>query len=229
MGKGLTVAHGIDITAAKPVGTAEYIVRPGDCMTSIATSHGHFWQTLWDAPENADLKAAREDPNVLLTGDKVFIPELREKAESCAAESKHRFRRKGIPAMLRLRLLFGNQPRKDLKFTLKIDEVETKGVTDAQGRIEVPLPPMAREGTLVLHANSGDERLSLELGAVEPVDCVVGVQQRLLNLGFDVDVTGEVDAKTSLAVASFQGQQGLEPSGRINTRLIESLERVHGC
>jgi N-acetylmuramoyl-L-alanine amidase len=225
----VTVAGAIDITAAKPVGTAEYTVRPGDCMTSIATSHGHFWQTLWDAPENADLKTAREDPNVLLTGDKVFIPDLREKVESCAAESKHRFRKKGIPAMLRLRLLFGNQPRKDLKFTLAINEVETKGVTDAQGRIEVPLPPMAREGTLILHAKSGDERFVLDMGAVEPVDCVVGVQQRLLNLGFEVEITGEADAKTSLAVASFQGQQGLEPSGRINARLIESLERVHGC
>ena len=223
------MASGSSIAVARPTGTADYTVRPGDCITSIAAEHGHFWQTLWNAPENADLKAAREDPNVLLTGDKVFIPELREKLEPCAAECKHRFRKKGIPAKLRLRLLFGNQPRKDLKYTLTIDGEIMKGATDADGRIEASLPPRARTGLLILHAKSGDERTELEFGAVEPMDSVVGVQQRLLNLGFDVDPTGEIEAKTTLAVAAFQSQQGLEPTGRIDAKLIELLERVHGC
>jgi len=76
----------------------DHVAAAGDCVNSIAFSNGFFWQTLWDLPENSDLKRRRESPFMLLPGDVVHVPSLRLKEESCATEQKHSFNRKGVPA-----------------------------------------------------------------------------------------------------------------------------------
>lgn len=88
-----------------PVGNGNYEVQPGDCIESIAFNHGLFWETIWNHPNNQPLRAARDSPNVLLPGDKVFVPEIRTKEEPGATEQLHRFRRCGVPGILRLRIM----------------------------------------------------------------------------------------------------------------------------
>jgi len=81
------------------------VVEQGDCISSIADEHGFFWETLWNLPENSDLKQERKEPTILHEGDVVHIPDLRAKTEDCATEQKHKFKRKGVPAMLKMRIL----------------------------------------------------------------------------------------------------------------------------
>ncbi|MBM3789057.1 MAG: LysM peptidoglycan-binding domain-containing protein [Acidobacteria bacterium] len=83
----------------------EYEVRQGDCLASIAEEHGLAWETIWDLPENAGLKRQRGDPTILQPGDVVRVPELREKTESRPTEARHRFLRKGVPGLLRMRIM----------------------------------------------------------------------------------------------------------------------------
>jgi Putative peptidoglycan binding domain len=83
----------------------DYKARPGDCISSIAFTHGFFWETLWNHSKNSVLKSKRQDPNILGEGDVVHIPDLRTKDESAGAESTHRFKVKGVPAKLKLRLM----------------------------------------------------------------------------------------------------------------------------
>lgn len=83
----------------------DYEIAPGDCINSVALRHGFFPDTLWNHGSNAELKERRKDPNVLMTGDKLFIPDIKIKEVDKATEKRHRFRRKGVPAKLHLRFL----------------------------------------------------------------------------------------------------------------------------
>lgn len=82
----------------------EHRVTQGDCLLSLAQEHGFDWETLWNHPDNAELKRRREDPNALKPGDVVAIPERQEKQETASGESRTQFRRKGALARLRLEI-----------------------------------------------------------------------------------------------------------------------------
>ena len=100
----------------------QYAVKDGDCILSISKDFGFFWQTIWNDSRNASLKALRKDPNVLLAGDSVYIPDKQIKQVACPTDALHKFVRKGVPAMLRLQLLDRqHQPRTGLNYVLNID------------------------------------------------------------------------------------------------------------
>ncbi len=82
-----------------------HTVSQGECIDSIALEHGFFAETIWLHPDNEELKALRKDPNVLQPGDVVVIPDLRPRTEARATEGTHRFKRKGVPGLVKLRFL----------------------------------------------------------------------------------------------------------------------------
>jgi N-acetylmuramoyl-L-alanine amidase len=65
-----------------------YTAGQGDSTTRIAFRNGFFWKTVWEHPENSELKSKRKDPNILLPGDTVFIPERREGEGERAGRSR---------------------------------------------------------------------------------------------------------------------------------------------
>ena len=83
----------------------DYVIRQGDCISSIAFRNGFDWITLWNEPANAELKERRKDPNLLFPGDVVHIPDLRLKEVDRPTDQCHSFKVKNVPAKLRLRLL----------------------------------------------------------------------------------------------------------------------------
>lgn len=170
-----------------------YIVREGDCIDSIAVRFGFFPDTLWNHGSNADLKQERKQGNVLQPGDEVFVPDLQTKQESKPTGERHRFRRRGVPAVLKLvfkRLVepedddAGNEPRceasayedpeveeaerefealADAPYILVIDGNETSGSSDGDGMVEIPIPGCASHGRITFHPGTKDE-ISFDLG-----------------------------------------------------------------
>jgi hypothetical protein len=82
-----------------------HVVHPGECISSLAQDNGLLWQTIWDHPNNAALKELRHDPNILMPGDTVFIPDLRVREEEHVTDQRHIFTRQNALATLRLRFV----------------------------------------------------------------------------------------------------------------------------
>ena len=111
---------------------------------SIAHSAGLFPDTIWDHPQNSDLKTLRQDMNVLFPGDSVYVPDKQQRVETAATDKKHKFRRRGVPTRLRLQLFNVETPRADEAYELTIDGAAHQGTTDAKGVIELWVPPGAQ-------------------------------------------------------------------------------------
>jgi N-acetylmuramoyl-L-alanine amidase len=80
------------------------VVQQGDCAFSIAEEHGHCWETVWNHPDNAELRELRGDPAQLQAGDRIVVPVLTPRQESAPTGHRHRYRRNSEPAILRLQL-----------------------------------------------------------------------------------------------------------------------------
>lgn len=213
-----------------PAGTGERVVKDGECVASIAKDTGHFWETLWNDPGNSALKEARKDQNILLPGDRIHIPKIKPKTEPGETEMRHRFRRKGEPQSLALKLLDGaGQPRVNEPYTLEIDGQEFTGTTDAEGRLEHAIPGNARRGHLVVGEDDYQDEYELSLGELDPITEIGGVQGRLNNLGFNCGrVDGVLGEKTRVALTAFQHKHELEETGKPDDRTRAKLVEVHG-
>src|ERR1700752_2278889 len=177
-----------------PVGDGNYEVQPGDCLSSIAFEHGFRWQTLWNLPENGELKRVRKSPHILLPGDRVFIPDIRTKDQSGSTDQNHPFVVKGVPELLQIAITDDeDQPQTNWPYTLVIDDgKEIKGITDGSGMIKHAILPNARRAFLRVGEGVNLRAYDLQIGHLDPVDETSGLQARLLDLGYYYgDVNGE--------------------------------------
>lgn len=213
----------------QPVGSGPYTVAEGDCLSSIAEQTGHFWETIWNDPANANLKREREDPNILLPGDRLTIPPLRLKEESHDPDKRHRFRRRGVPSKLSLQLLKRGKPRANEAYRLDVDGVMSTGKTDQNGYVTVEISGQAKTATLFVGEGDDEEQYELNLGHIYPISHLVGVKQRLKNLGF---FRGELDETWSsiieAALYEFQSAHKLKATGQLDEKTRKQLKQVHG-
>ncbi len=204
-----------------------HTVSQGECISSIAARYGFFPATIWDNTGNSRLKAERGDPNVLYEGDVVVIPDRRVRSEPSATEQRHRFRRKGVPERLLFQILDEEQPRANQPYVLDVDGRLTQGTTDAEGAVVEFIPPDARKARLLI----GEERQEyvLDLGCLDPIDQLSGVQARLNNLGYDCGaVDGALGPRTTAALRRFQQDHSLPESGTADQQTQQKLREVYG-
>ncbi|GJQ30608.1 MAG: hypothetical protein HBSAPP03_24920 [Phycisphaerae bacterium] len=209
------MAEGQKITASR-----------GDSITSLSEEHGFFWETVWNHPENSSLKNLRKDPNIIARGDEVFIPERTEKQETRATGSQHKFKRKGVPAKIKLRLTRLGEPRKNESYTLVLDGKLFTGSTDGDGILEQEIPPDCRGGELRL--KNGKEVYPVTVGGLDPWDTPSGVQQRLNNMGYACGASGDLkDRRTVAAIKAFQEKYGLNPTGEADENTKKTIDDKH--
>jgi len=207
----------------------KHIVQKGEGLSKLAEQYGFSPETIWKHPHNKHLKELRKDSNILMPGDELWIPDKMPKSVAVVTGQRNRFKRKGVPAVFRLRLLKNDKPRIGVFYRLEIDDQQiiTGTIDNDQGLLEAKISPKAQYGRLFVE---NDPPLMIHFGELNPAseEEIVGVQQRLHNLGlYDGDCHGKNDISTQAAVASFQSQYGLSPTGEIDRETIAQLIGVH--
>lgn len=204
----------------------KYTVGLGDSIPSLAHDNGHFWETLWDHSENAELKAKRKNPNILFPGDEVYIPPIRVQDHKGSTDTRHKFVRKGIPAKLKMQLFLLGEPRRNEPYTLILDDEIIHGTTDGDGNLEHFIKPNSKGG--ILRLNGGKEEYPVRVGHLNPIDTISGIKQRLNNLGYNCgNESNEIDDLLTQALVQFQGDHDLEPTGEIDAATRGKIESVH--
>ena len=112
----------------------QHKVRGGECLASIAAHYGFSVDTIWDLADNSSLKEKRKDPNTLVPGDVVVIPDRREKVVSCETAKTHRFKLSADSTICRLQMFEDEKALANQEFELKIEGKSYTGTTDDQGR-----------------------------------------------------------------------------------------------
>jgi len=206
----------------EPVGEGSHVVRRGECVSSIADKHGFFWQTLWDAPENRTLREARGDPNVLLPGDRVFVPELREKEQAhCRTGSVHRFKRRGVPERLRMRFAHADEgPKANMGYVFDDGRSERRGETDGDGYLEEWISTRLRIVTITFDDGAV---ATLQVGDLDPPQTVRGAGARLMSLGY-----ASPGASLAVVLETFQLANQIEPTSQLDEATIAALVEAFG-
>ena len=202
----------------------EYQVKPGDCISSLAREYGFLWKTIWDA--NPDLQSKRKNPNLLMPGDVIIIPEKTLREESCATDQRHKFVELGETTKLRLILERFNVALANRRYILTFDGVTLQGTTDSTGTLEVSIDPAAEE----CHLQMPDDDLEciLKLGHLDPLEESSGVQQRLQNLGFYFGDLEAVDNnELADALSAFQSSANLDVTGTLDDATRQKLFEMH--
>lgn len=207
--------------------TLHHTVVQGEGISALSARYGFAPETIWRHPENTALRDLRTDPNVLMPGDIIVIPDLQAQELACAIGQRHVFRRKGVPARFELQLTGEHGALAHTAYVLEVEGREYRGSTDADGILRHGVPNGARHGSLHYELDGTTQLLAIDFGSLDPVDELSGVQKRLENLGYPCDAPGVDGPRTRLALQCFQLAADLEPTGERDAPTLASLVRLH--
>jgi hypothetical protein len=210
-------------------------VEQGECLSSIAKKYGFAdWHTIYDDAKNAKFRELRPNPTLIYPGDALWIPDKTQKHIEAPTGNKHVMKLTGRAT--RLLLVLKDEEGSAMpavKYRLTVGDIVREGVTTGVGKVEQTIPADAPHGNLEIWPD-GEERPSarwrLQLGHLDPVETLSGVQARLNNLGY---YCGKVDGingpRTKRAVEAFQTDNGLTVDGIAGPKTKGALKQVYGC
>jgi hypothetical protein len=210
-------------------------VKQGDHLPNIAKQHGSDnWRTIYDHPLNAIFRSNRTNPNVLLPGDVIWIPDKPIKTVDCKVDSRHCFELTIPTVMLRIVLRDNeDRPLRHTSYTLTVKDASREGHTDDDGLLQQSIPATLESVLLKV----GDMTWELLIGHLDPVDdagvpVVTGIQARLRNLGlYAGKIDGVLGPKTLAAIKKFQGtylNRG-NADGKLDDDTKRAVLQHHGC
>lgn len=207
-----------------------HYVRQGETLFSLSKRYGIPKEKILDHPDNAFLRDLQRDTGVLRPSDRVMIPDLDTKEVPCATEARHRFRTNNQGCELEVQFLKEDEPRAGEPYVLRFDTNERTGNLDEDGWLRERIPADVQEGILILGEGYAAEEFPIQVGHIDPVDEVRGVQQRLKNLGFFFGDTDDQPSEAlNDAIRIFQTKNELTPSGEMDQATQDRLLAVYGC
>ena len=205
-----------------------YTVKQGDHLSAIAKKFGfRNYKTIWDDPGNADLQNLRLNPNVLLPGDQILIPDPASKTESAGTGDTHKF---VVPVpKLELRILthdMNDDPVAAESCTLQVESEIFQLQTDSDGLMQQKIAADAVNGLLQVVQMD----IPLKIGFLDPADTPSGSRARLTNLGYYWGPQDDSDALAlKSAIEEFQCDHTLPVTGNLDKQTQTRLLKEHGC
>ncbi len=178
-------------------------VRPGDSLLELAYDGGfETWKKVWDHEANAELRELRKDPQVLLPGDTVVIPDRDSTPTApCPVDKVHRFRLTRPRAWVNLRMVDDQgQPLPGARYRFVVEGHGHEGTTDEDGMVSVEIRPDAHDGRLTVWFDDSEPPLDLpvKIGHLDPVSAWSGARARLMNLGTELTAHDDREPDTTL-------------------------------
>jgi hypothetical protein len=233
---------------------SQHEVKAGEHMVRIcAENKQRDYRPIWDHADNKSLTQERKNPNLLLPGDIVTLPDAKAKTVTVKTEKRHKFEVSGkLELDFRIVIIDENDKPiadKNVDF-LKKDNIVT---SDGDGKVEqIDLPfafelgsmsfkyrtiDLSTRGTQPPDLWQGEEvvepRFVVAIGHLDPLETVSGVQARLNNLGYYAGEIGYADEDAiavKCAVEEFEVEHGLKPKGDPEDDGMRSkLKEVYGC
>jgi hypothetical protein len=207
-----------------------HIIRQGEYLDKLAFLKGFDADEVWNAPDNADLRARRDNPNLLCPGDILYLPKPEPKSRPIRAGVTNSYVAEVPLVSVRVVLLEDGAPLADEVFAVDGLSTEQSGTTAADGSVTFEAPITAREVSIILP--NRNLAYQVRIGDLDPSVEAAGVAMRLSHLGYygwfpDLDESVDAEAHRR-AIAQFQVDAGLPPTGEHAGETIDALIGKHG-
>jgi len=215
-----------------------HTVQPGENLARIAKQYKVAnWRDIYLSPDNAEFRKKRPNPNILMAGDVLTIPEQKQKTVYVRTGANHRFVVKQNDSQ---KLTFcltdhAGKAMPKVPVTFELNGRSQTIISDGSGKVEITVQqPELEEFPLNVYADSESEEPShcfiVKPGFLDPVDTVSGIQARLNSLGHDCGVAdGIYGKKTKAGIESFEQANDLTPTGELSASLYRAVEQEYGC
>lgn len=214
---------------------ATYTVKKGDHLTKIAKLHGVAdWRIIYDHTRNEAFRQRRPDPNFIMEGDELFVPDQEVDFVELEASGHYEIVVAPMDVVVRVSVALpaGGGLLAGAPYVLEGGGRRFEGSIPDDGVIEHNVPASTETATLSVTYDSAADplELTLGLGQLPPIEEVAGQQARLASLGCYVgEITGDYDLRTRVAVSRFQAEHDLTPDGEMTDETRARLKEVHGC
>jgi hypothetical protein len=208
-----------------------YVVRAGDHFEFLAHRYGFDPDQVWNDPRNSDLRQLRKSPNILCSGDLLYIPEPPPaKTFHLKVGSLNSFTTTIPTVTVSISFTRGDKPLAGATAQITgVDPPQTL-TTDGDGKLQLTLPIDVRVVTVAFP----DIPLvrTVRVGYLDPINKPTGVLQRLQNLRYAASGASAATSGIPIlarAVAAFQRDNGLDVTGEADSATQDALEKAHGC
>jgi len=215
----------------------EHTVQQGENLVSIAKKYKiASWREIYQHPDNTAFRQLRPNPNILMPGDKIQIPEAKSKTVYVRTGANHQFVVKRNVQQLKFQLKDRDgHPKAGVKAVFNLNGKQQTVISKADGSLAVDIDQTdLSEIPLELYEDPSSQeptsQFTVKPGHLDPPDTLSGLQARLNSLGYPCGtVDGIYGKKTRSGIESFQRIMGLAVTGQPDALVYSAAEKEYGC
>ncbi len=177
-----------------------YVIKQGDYLAKLAHRFGFDADTMWNDPKNATLRQLRPNPNILLPGDVLYVPDQNKATAMTPLATGTTNTFVSNAPTVTIAMVFRDPAFASQAFSIQELPELTGLSSQADGTVTFSVPVTCATATLVFTGTGAT--FPCNIGSLDPIDTLSGVFQRLQHLGFvDTNVTFGVSTLDSIRAA----------------------------